>query len=251
MIVTIHQPEHLPWLGYFHKMALADRYVVLDATQYRHQYFQNRNRIIGNSEPLWLTVPIQKLRTRYGLITEQLIDHSHAWIDTYWKSIEYQYHRHPYFDTYGPELRAILKAAPEHLASLNYALIDFFRRALAIDTPLVLASSLGVQGQKTELIHDLCLKTGATVYLSGPSGRDYLDETPFRHSGIEVWYHDFQHPLYPQRKKKAFFSHLSALDMLMNCGPDSRYLLGLDDLESERARYRQAGARLAPSPVDC
>lgn len=247
MIVTIHQPEHLPWLGYFHKMAMADSYVMLDATQYRHQYFQNRNKIIGNQEPLWVTVPIQKLRSRYGLINEQLIDHSHAWVDKYWKSIEYQYHRHPYFDTYGPEINAILASAPEHLASLNYALIDFFRRAFGIETPLVLASSLGVLGQKTDLIHDLCLKTGATVYLSGPSGRDYLDETPFHRSGLAVWYHEFQHPIYPQRKKKEFTSHLSALDLLLNCGPDSRYLLGLDALEAERSRYRERRPLVAPA----
>lgn len=243
MIVTIHQPEHLPWLGYMHKMALADRYVLLDATQYRHQYFQNRNRIVGNQEPLWLTVPVQKRQTRYGLISEQRIDHSHPWRDKYLKSVEYQYHRHPYFETYFPELVTILGQEPEHLVSLNYALLDFFRRAFGIATPLLLSSSLGVVGQKTELIHDLCLKTDATVYLSGPSGRDYLDETPFRHSGLEVWYHDFAHPTYPQHRKKEFVSHLSALDMLMNCGPDSRSLLGLDALEAERARHRALASR--------
>lgn len=250
MIVTIHQPEHLPWLGFFHKMALADRYVLLDETQYRHHYFQNRNRIIGNKEPMWLTVPIQKHRTRYGLISEQLIDHSHAWRDKYWKSIEYQYHRHPYFDTYGPELRAILDYPPERLISLNFALIDVFRRAFGIETPMVMSSSLGGVGQKADLIHDLCLKSDATVYLSGPSGRDYLDEAQFQGSGIALWYHDFRHPIYPQRRKSEFVSHLSALDCLMNCGPDSRFLLGLDALAVERGRYRDQFPARAPSYVE-
>lgn len=249
MIVTIHQPEHLPWLGFFHKMALADCYVILDATQYRHQYFQNRNRIIGNQDPLWLTVPIQKLRSRYGPISEQLIDNSHPWRQKYWKSIEYQYHRHPYFETYAPELQAILADEQDHLVALNYALIGFFRQALGIETPLLLASSLGGLGQKTELMHDLCFKADATVYLSGPSGRDYLDEAPFRHSGIEVWYHEFEHPLYAQFRKKEFVSHLSALDLLMNCGPESRFILGLDVLEAERARYRKAKRPLTAEPI--
>ena len=58
MIVTIHQPEHLPWLGFFHKFAQADLLVLLDNVQYRHKYFQNRNRIRSHDGETWINVPV-------------------------------------------------------------------------------------------------------------------------------------------------------------------------------------------------
>lgn len=245
MIATIHQPEHLPWLGYFHKMALADCYIYLDSTQYRHQYYQNRNRIIGVQAPLWVTVPVQKRCERYGPINELFVDNSHPWRKKYWRSIEYNYQRHPYFEAYAPEVREIIEAPGDRLVDLNYQLIDFFRRALGITTPLMRASEFKAEGFKTDLIHDLCLKVGATVYLSGPSGRDYLDEAPLRASGLDVWYHDFYHPVYEQRGDKPFQSHLAALDLLMNHGPASRRILLLDEIETERERLRSMAARTA------
>ncbi|MNL38013.1 WbqC-like protein family protein [compost metagenome] len=134
------------------------------------------------------------------------------------------------------------------LAELNYALIDFFREALGITTPLIRASALEATGFKTDLIHDICLKTKATVYLSGPSGRDYLEEAPLRQSGIGVCYHAFEHPTYPQHGKKQFTPQLSTLDLLMNCGPDSRRVLGLDSLQATRqSLLESAGPRLATS----
>jgi hypothetical protein len=62
-------------------------------------------------------------------------------------------------------------------------------------------------------------QNGATTYLSGPSGRDYLDEAPFRRAGIAVRYHAFRHPIYDQRGRAGFTPNLAALDLLMNFGP--------------------------------
>ena len=61
MIVTIHQPEHLPWLGFFDKIRQADVWVSLDHVQYRKNYFQHRNRIRGDRGAIWLTVPVEAL----------------------------------------------------------------------------------------------------------------------------------------------------------------------------------------------
>ncbi|MBO9542506.1 WbqC family protein [bacterium] len=242
MIVTAHQPEHLPWLGYFHKMALADCYVFMDTSQYRHRYFQNRNQILGIREAQWLTVPVRKQCSRYGPLLEVAIDDETPWQHKYWKSIAYHYARHPYFAHYAEALERILMAPHTKLVELNYALIDFFRTALGITTPLLRASALGATGFKTDLIHDICLKAKASVYLSGPSGRDYLQEAPLRQSGIGVCYHDFKHPSYPQHGKKQFTPQLSTLDLLMNCGPQSREVLGLDALQDIRRSLVEAAA---------
>jgi hypothetical protein len=68
----------------------------------------------------------------------------------------------------------------------------------------------------------ICQKLNATVYLSGPTGREYLNQEIFRESQIEVLFHDFQHPRYPQYKNQSFVSHLSTIDLLFNCGSSSK-----------------------------
>lgn len=224
MIVTMHQPEHLPWLGFFHKMALADLYVVMDAFQYRHQYFQNRNRIQGVQGALWITVPVLKRQHRYGPIAKVAIDQSRDWRKPYWGSIAYNYRKHPYFETYAPALKAIIDAPHALLCDFNLALIEFFREALGIATPMIHMSSLAVDGQRGDAILEIARQTQATVYLSGPSGKDYLDETPFRDAGIAVRYDAFEHPIYDQKGKTRFTPNLSTLDLLMNFGPASAAL---------------------------
>lgn len=238
MIITIHQPEHLPWLGYFHKMALVDYYVYLDNVQYRHHYVQNRQHVMGPQDAVWVTVPILKQQTRYGIIYEQVIDNSRKWRTSYWHSIESQYHQHPYYDQYAETLHDIIMTPYDLLVDLNLALIDFFRQALDIKVPTIRASTLEVEGAKGELIHNICQALDASVYLSGPSGRDYLDETTFSASGINLWYHDFPHPTYPQYGKQEFCNNLSVWDLLCNCGPHSREVLLSNSIAVERERLR-------------
>lgn len=225
MLLTMHQPEHLPWLGFFHKMAQADLYVFADDVQFEYQYVQNRNLIRGTHAPVRLCVPVRDARSR-PLLSAIRIDDSRNWRKRYWGSIEYQYRRHPHFERYAGSLRAIVHRPHERLIDLNLDLIRFFREAFEIRTPFLLSSELGVSLAKSERIHRVCERLGASAYLSGPSGRAYLDEAPFRATGIAVHYHHFEHPRYHQHGELDFTPRLSALDLLFNCGPASRsYLL--------------------------
>lgn len=221
MIVTIHQPEHLPWLGFFHKMRRADRFVILDNVQYRTNYFQNRNRVLGANGPFWLTVPVRSRGHVASSIADIEIDGSQAWGERHRKSLEACYGRHPHFRRYADVLRTILDSPWQRLADLNLAIIEAFRSALDIGTPMVRASELGVEGRGSELLLAICERMGAATYLSGPSGRDYLDESLFANRGIAVQYHEFHHPVYPQRGANEFVSHLTALDALANLGPEA------------------------------
>ena len=62
--ITIHQPEHFPYLGFFQKMNESDLFVVLDNVNYRKNYFQNRNKIKNtNGLDDWFTIPVEKNAT--------------------------------------------------------------------------------------------------------------------------------------------------------------------------------------------
>lgn len=224
MIVTIHQPEHLPWLGYFHKMRRADVFVLLDNVQYRKNYFQNRNRILGANGPFWLTVPVQLKGHLQSEIRDIEVDNSQRWAGKYWKSLLLNYGKHPYFRDYAPALESLFNREWNYLWELNLAIIDVFRAALKIETSLLRASELPVSGRSTDLLFGICQNLGATTYLSGPSGRNYLDETVFLNGGVKVEYHQFSHPVYKQHGRTDFESHLSTIDCLANLGEVSREL---------------------------
>jgi hypothetical protein len=227
VIVTVHQPEHLPWLGFFNKADQADLLVLLDVVQYRKNYFQNRNRILGQQGPVWLTVPVVTRGYLEGTIGDMRISSAAAahnrtdWRRDHLKLIRHFYGRHPHFEEHRPFLEDTYAREWDLLADLNEHFIGWFMRTLGISTPVVRASSFDVAGSSSDLLLSICRAAGATTYLSGPAGREYLDEGVFEEAGIAVRYHAFEHPNYPQRGTDAFVSHLSTLDLVLNAGPES------------------------------
>lgn len=221
MIVTIHQPEHLPWLGFFNKVDQADLFVLLDVVQFRKNYFQNRNRVLGANGPIWLTVPVLTEGHTEKTIKDMQINNATNWRDKYWKSIYYSYKKHPYFDDCAPFFEETLAKEWLLLAELNESIIRFLCNSLGIKTKIIRASELNPAGSSSELLLDVCRKTGADIYLAGQTAKEYLDESIFKDESIEVRYHRFEHPVYPQLSQTEFVSHLSTLDLLFNCGPES------------------------------
>lgn len=225
MIVTIHQPEYLPWLGFFHKMAGCDVYVLLDSVQFTKNNYQNRNRLVDqNGTVFWSTVPVRMVGHTDRRILDMEIDNAQPWSRKIWGRIVGAYRCHPYFTVLAPELETIYTAGYKTLIDLNLALIEFFRRQLGISVPMVRSSALDVRGSRSELLLSICQGLGADTYLSGPSGREYLDAAMFVAAEIKLDYHAFTHPTYAA---PAFHPYLSTLDLLMNHGPDSRTILGL------------------------
>ena len=221
-VVTIHQPEHLPWLGFFSKLDAADLMVSLDVVPFRKNYFQNRNRVLGpDGGAHWLTVPVRLDDHLAGQIRLVPIAEDGRWRRKHLRTLEHRYRRHPHFDEVFGRIAPILEDEWDRVAELNHALIDALKETLGIATPIVRASELDVAGSRSELLAAICRRVGADVYLSGPSGRDYLDPTPFEAAGIRIAYHDYEHPVYPQRGSDGFVSHLSVLDLLFNCGAES------------------------------
>jgi len=225
MRLTIHQPEHLPWLGFFHKMADCDVYVLLDSVQFTKNNYQNRNRLIDqNGTVFWSTVPVRIAGHTNKRIVDMEFDTTQPWPRKTWARIAGAYRRHPYFNVLAPELESIFMGGHTRLVDLNLDLIEFFRRQLGICVPMVRSSTLDVEGNRSELLLSICKTLGADTYLSGPSGRDYLDTALFSAADIALDYHAFKHPTY---SAPIFQPYLSTLDLLFNHGPKSREILGL------------------------
>lgn len=229
MIVAIHQPHFLPWLGYLHRMAQADLFVLLDHVQFERGNYQNRTRVRVGGEPRWLTVPVVQ-RSQKERIIDKTIDNRlqgpRWWGSVHLGTLRHAYREAPFLESYAGALRGLLQERRESLAQLNQASLELLREAFGIRTPLVRSSELDVKGSRGELILDICRAVGADAMLAGLGGsRAYLDPQAFARSGIEIRWHQFRHPVYAQCGQAPFSAGLSAIDMLLNCGSASRRLL--------------------------
>ena len=220
MIITIHQPEHLPWLGFFNKLSKAKIFVILDSVPYRKNYFQNRNRIMGSNGVQFIGIPAVNVGHIEGTIatTKIAVQGNAKWRTKYLNTIKMSYSKHPFFDEVYPLLEKAIMMDTEYLADINFAIITSFADRLGFRPEYIKSSALHVKGSKSDLILDICKALKATTYIAGPSGRDYLNMQSFADAGIEVVFNDYHHPEYTQRKTKEFVPYLSALDLFMNCG---------------------------------
>lgn len=220
MIITIHQPEHLPWLGFFNKLSKAEIFVILDSVQFEKNYFQHRNRIIGSNGPQYIGIPTSSTGHMTGTIaTTEIAERSNPkWKSKYINTIRANYGRHPYFDEVFPVLDSALNVDTRYIADINIAIMKTFAEKMDFMPKYIKTSEMDVHGLKSDLILDICDKLNATTYIAGPSGRDYLNVKNFKDKNIEVVYNDYHHPVYPQRKTKEFVPYMSALDLFMNCG---------------------------------
>jgi hypothetical protein len=225
--VAIHQPNYIPWPGYFHKISACDVFVYLDAVQYpRGRSFAARNRIKTANGVRFLTIPVSVPKGHSGKASYLEVEFADdPWQERHLKTLEQSYRRAEWFDEVFP-LYARELEQHARLIDLNLALIEDFCSYLSITTPRLRLSQLVPSfGTKTELVIDICHAVGATVYLAGGgASRTYLDEGLLNENGIELRFDEFTTPVYPQLWG-TFEPQLSIIDMLFNCGIESRTLV--------------------------
>jgi hypothetical protein len=229
MIVVVHQPHFLPWLGYLHRMAQADLFVLLDHVQFERRNYQNRTLIRMNDEARWLTVPVMQRSQKERIVDKEVdnrLDGAKQWALNHFTTLRHAYRRAGFFTTYSAAFKQLFETRWQRLVDLNHAGLEILRDAFGIRTPLVRSTELAVEGARGDLILGICRAVGADTLIAGSGGsRGYLDVEAFARAGVRIEYHDWHHPEYPQCGTGAFLRGLSAIDMLFNCGPQSRSLL--------------------------
>lgn len=217
---AIMQPTYLPWMGYFDMIDRADVFVFLDTVDFNSGSWQQRNRVKGPHGPIWLTVPTISTGTSQP-IAEVEIDTDQGFVEDHLKTLERSYANAGHYDDASPGLSEVLQKGHAHLSALNSDLIAWLTDHLAIEAEFAWASDLDVSGQKVELLIDVCETVDADRYLSAQGSRKYIEANNiFPDHGIDLTYHDFDHPTYDQRFGE-FISHLSVVDLLFNEGPRS------------------------------
>lgn len=219
--IAILQSNYIPWKGYFDMIAAVDEFILYDDMQYTRRDWRNRNQIKTPQGVQWLTVPV-KVKGKYDqTIRETELDGS-DWAKVHWKMLAQNYRRAPHFEEVAAIFEPIyLQHQYTHLSVLNRELIEAVCNYLGITTKISNSWNYRLIEGKTERLADFCAQAGGTKYISGPSAKDYIEESIFSERGIELsWFSYEGYPEYPQLWGE--FTHgVSILDLLFNCGKDA------------------------------
>lgn len=217
-IAVIHQPDFMPYLGFFDRLIKADIYVVLDNVQHvrGNHGWTSRDKIKTEQGEKWISIEIQKA-PRDTLISDVMISEDDRWKKRHLNLIQENYHRSEYFDEIMPYINELYTPSYKRMIDFNIASIDMLLNLFDIHIDMVFASDLHPVGRSNELLVDILNKIGIKRYLSGNGAKDYYNPIPYKKAGIEVIWQDFRHPVYSQQYE-GFIPYLSSIDLLLNCG---------------------------------
>jgi hypothetical protein len=215
------QSCYIPWKGYFDLINLVDEFILYDDRQYTRRDWRNRNRIKTPQGTQWLTIPVE-VKGRYDQRIDETVISDPDWTGRHWKTLHHSYSAAPHFDDYAETFSSLYTALDERrLSAVNRAFLETICELLDIDTALSWSTDYEAEGTKTARLVSVCTAAGATAYLSGPSAKDYMDESLFEEAGIELEYMDYSgYPEYPQLHPP-FEHEVTILDLLFNTGPEA------------------------------
>jgi hypothetical protein len=218
MTICIHQPEHLPWMGLIHKIAISDIYVVLDNVQFKKNYFENRNKIYTHQGWNWITAPVKT----QGHISKKFFEMEllEGWKRKYFQTLTLNYSKAPYRKDLESVFAFIEGFNGNSLADYNLGVIQTILKLLHIRTSIVRAKEMSVTGSKTDLLIDIIMQLKGSTYLVGKSGFDYMDLPKFEENNIQLLAHKFTHPKYIPFNYSEMTDYPSILDVIANIGAE-------------------------------
>lgn len=221
--ICIHQPDFLPYLGFFHRLLFVDHFILLDDVQFIRRGWQHRDQIKSRNGLVWLTLSVQK-GDFHQAVNQVTLSIDEKWIENNLNLIKDCYGKARYFDEIFPIVESIYRAGHSRMIDLNYDFLTLALKYFDIDISMSYASQYAVKLKGTERLVSLVQETEGQVYLTGTGSKNYLEEDVFAKAGLTVTWQQFMHPEYYQLYGK-FEAMLSCLDILFNCGPNSASVL--------------------------
>jgi len=224
MKVVIHQPHYFPYPGFFHKLTVADIFVVMDNTQYDKR-FTNRNKILAESNSTkWITVPINK---KHKFVANRLVEINNnvPWRTHNFDSIRGSYTHSKFFHLYENYFKNLYEKEWKYLCDLDIETLKKTIEWLGIKIKIVLESELKINGKGTEHLINVCKVVDADTYISGIGGKNYMNEKLFEQNNIKLVYQNYEPVVYEQHLSKSFIPNLSIIDLLCNVGNNSLNLI--------------------------
>lgn len=219
--VAISQSNYIPWKGYFDNINAVDVFVLFDDAQFTKRDWRNRNMIKTGNGLKWLTIPVQVKGKYFQKINETVVSEE-DWGKKHWRSIHHAYSKAPFFKQYAPIFEELYRdVQTNELSLINRRFIECICGVLGIKTELRWSSEFDLVEDKNQRLINVCQQVSGTVYISGPSAQQYMDESAFEREGIQVRYFDYSgYPEYSQLNGP--FEHaVTVLDLIFNEGENA------------------------------
>lgn len=225
MLSAVMQPTFNPWMGYFDLIDQVDVFVFLDDVQLSKQSWQTRNKIKTHQGELLLSVPLKSDATmkERTINTAHMADHL-DWKGKHLKSIQGAYAKSQFFKPVFEMIEQYYKTSASTVSLFNADFIRLVCERIGVQKKFVLSSELtGIVGEKDDRVVLICKAVGSDQYLSPKGSAEYINRESeggaFPAHGIELYYHEYQHPQYQQLHGN-FISHIGIIDLLFNVGFD-------------------------------
>ena len=223
--IVITQSNYIPWKGYFDSIAISDEFVIYDDMQYTKRDWRNRNIIKTNNGLKWLTIPVEVKGKFFQKIKDTKISDKN-WNINHLSTLKHNYKNSNKFNEVKDFIEDLyFNATQNYLTEINVHFLTELSKYLKIKQNFKFSSEFNLSEDRNQRLVDICLKLNGNQYFSGPAARNYMNESLFQKSGIEVIYFDYSgykeyEQLYPP------FEHgVSILDLIFNTGEDAyKYL---------------------------
>jgi hypothetical protein len=213
--IGIHQPNYIPWLGYFYKIYQSDIFIFLDDVQFSNEGMQNYHYIKTPQGPFRLKIPVN---SKFGDNINEIKPRDElGWKKKHLKTLEMNYKKARHFEEVFHDFSSLLQNDFIDLSHLDISIIKHICKKFGIETEFMNASQLELNSKREEKVLDICSSLRGDVYYSGTGAKAYQKEEHFNQRGIELKYSSFKPFEYPQLWGD-FQSNVSVIDYLMNCG---------------------------------
>lgn len=223
MVVSIHQPDYISYLGFFYKISKADTFVFLDDCQFSNDNMHHWNRIKTPQGECRLKVPvIQHLGDPINRVASR---DSLGWKEKHLKTISMNYSKAKHFEDFYPKFEELLLKDYPSIAEMNIAINTEICKGFGFNTKLLRSSEMDINTVREERVIDIVKLCGGDTYISGHGAKAYQVDEHFSEKGIKLVYTDYAPIEYRQQwPKVGFLPYMSTLDFIFNCGFDWEYV---------------------------
>ena len=219
---AILQSNYIPWKGYFDLINMVDEFILYDDMQYTKRDWRNRNKIQTKQGLKWLSIPVAVKGKYFQKINETKISDKN-WSTKHWQQIKQNYSKAPFFKEYKDILEDLyLNSTEEYLSQINYTFLVSICKILGITTKIRFSSEFNLIEGQTKKLLGICKDTNTSIYLSGPSAKNYFNEELAKKENIQVEWMDYSCYEEYHQLHTPFEHGVTILDLIFNEGPNAK-----------------------------
>lgn len=217
MVLSSHQPNFLPYMGFFYKMAHCDVFVLSGDNQYSSKGLHNKNFIKIGGRKFPITVPVKYEHP--SQIDNAQICYQSDWRNELLKTLLMNYKKASHFDEAYSLVEGVIGNRYHLLSELNESFIRTLADKFGIRCKILRGSDLKLEAHRMDRIIEMCKKLGADTYYSGIGGKAYNQDEEYANNGITLVYSDYE-PVKYRQIGDDFIENLSVLDYIFCNGFD-------------------------------